>query len=211
MYGKQIVFSYHRNRFLFWAIHATYRMAMPDISRRVCTRWSTVRKQSKMSSRRSRPLAPGTILLVLVASAGIASAALFSGLIPDFRYGVHMQSPTATYSGYLAINYVGIYHYVHAVPVCRTAFPPCVAHDEALFLLNAKNGTIRLIFYCGSGIKYYCDNPSQLPFRDGACLHVKGTLLEPSEWPSHQFNTSMHFDGDLYVIDSQTLPEISCS
>jgi hypothetical protein len=165
-----------------------------------------------VSSRKPRPLSIGTILLVLVASAGIVSAALLGGLVPGFRYGVRTQSPTATYSGYFSINYVGVYHYVHAVPVCRTAFPPCLAHDEALFFLNAKNGTIRLVFYCGiSVVPYYCESPSDLSFGDGACLHVRGTLIEPSKWPSDQFSPSIGFEGDLYVFENQTLPATSCS
>jgi hypothetical protein len=165
-----------------------------------------------MSARQPRPLSIGTILLVLVASAGIVSAALLGGLVPGFRYGVHTQSPTATYSGYFSINYVGIYHYVHATPVCRTAFPPCLTHDEALFFINSKNGTIRLVFYCGiSAAPYYCESPSELSFSDGTCLHVRGTLIEPSKWPSDQFYPTMHFDGELYVFENETLPQSSCS
>jgi hypothetical protein len=170
------------------------------------------RKQWEMRKRKPRPLTIGTVLLVLAASAGIVSAALLGGLVPGFRYGMRTQSPTATYSGYFSINYVGIYHYVHAVPVCRRAFPPCLANGEVLFFMNAKNGTIRLVFYCGSTLApYYCESPSDLSFNDGTCLHVRGTLIEPSKWPSSQFSPSMSFDGDLYVFENQTLPETSCS
>jgi hypothetical protein len=167
-----------------------------------------------MSNRKRRPLSVGTVLLVLVASAGIVSAAVFGGFVPGFRYEVYrsVQTPTATYSGYFDINYVGIYHYVHAVPVCRSGFPPCMASGEVLFYMNAKNGTIRLVFYCGSNLApYYCESPSDLPFNDGACIHVRGTLLEPSKWPSDQFYPTMHFDGELYVFENQTQPEASCS
>ena len=166
----------------------------------------------KSNKKKPRLLTLGTVILVMGASFGIISAAIFGGIVPGFEYGgVYTHSPTATYQGYLSINYLGVYHYVHAVPICRTAFPPCHAPDEALFYLNAKNGTIRLIFYCGNIVKYYCESPSQLPFSDGTCLHVKGTLLEPSKWPSDQFSPSMHFSGDLYVFQNQTLPETSCS
>jgi hypothetical protein len=174
----------------------------------MCTR------QSKMSARQPRPLSIGTILLVLVASAGIVSAALLGGFVPGLRYGLntHAQSPTTTYSGYFSINYVGVYHYVYAIPVCRTAFPPCLASGEVLFFMNAKNGTIRLVFYCGSSLApYYCESPSDLPFNDGTCLHVRGTLIEPSKWPSDQFSPTMNLDGELYVFENQTLPETSCS
>jgi hypothetical protein len=163
-------------------------------------------------NKKPRLLTLGTILLVLAALVGAFSAAFFAGLIPGFEFGaVYTHSPTATYSGYFSINYVGVYHYVQAVPVCRNAFPPCLSSDEALFYLNAKNGMIRLIFYCGGPVKYYCDSPSQLPFSDGACLHVKGTFLEPSKWPSDQYSPLMHFEGDLYVFENETLPEASCS
>jgi hypothetical protein len=164
-----------------------------------------------VSTRKPRPLTIGTILLVLAASAGIVSAAIFGGFVPGFRYGARTQSPTMTYLGYLSVNYVGVYHYVQVTPVCRTAFLPCPANDEALFFLNAQNGTIRLIFYCGSGVPYYCESPSELSFSEGACLHVKGTLIQPSKWPTGQFSPSMRFDGDLYVFENQTLPELSCS
>jgi hypothetical protein len=163
-----------------------------------------------MNSRKPRRLTIGTILLVLAASIGIVSAALLGGFIPRSRYGVHTQPPSVTYSGYFSINYVGVYHHVNAVPVCRTAFPPCLTKDEPLFFMNAKNGTIRLMFYCGV-IPYYCESPTQLSFSDGTCLHVKGTLIEPSKWPTNQFSPSMHFNGDLYVFENQTLPKASCS
>jgi hypothetical protein len=164
------------------------------------------------SGRKPRLLALGTILLVLAASLGVISIAFFGGFIPGVEYGgMYTHSPTATYQGSFSVNYVGIYHYVQAVPVCRTVFPGCIASSEAVFYMNARNGTIRLIFYCGSMVKYYCDSPSQLPFSDGTCLHVKGTLLQPSKWPSDQFSPSIHFSGDLYVFQNQTLAETSCS
>jgi hypothetical protein len=165
-----------------------------------------------MGSRNPRLLTLGTVLLVLAASIGVVSAALFGGIIPGFKYGgIYTHSPTASYSGYFSINYVGVYHNVQATPVCRTVFPPCLTRSEVVFLLNAKNGTIRLIFYCGGPVKYYCENPSQLSVSDGECLHVKGTLIEPSEWPGNEFSPRMQFDGDLYVFENQTLPETLCS
>ena len=154
----------------------------------------------------------GTVLLVVVMAIAVISAGIFGGIIPGFEFGgLYTHSPTVTYSGYFSINYVGFYHYVQAEPVCRTAFPPCLASGEALFYMNAKNGTVQLVFYCGSIVKYYCESPTQLPFGDGACLHVKGTLIEPSKWPSNQFTPSMHFNGDLYVFENETLPETSCA
>jgi len=165
------------------------------------------------SSRKPRLLTLGTILLVLSASVGLTSAAIFAGFTPGLKYGgIYTHSPTATYQGYFSINFVGVYHYVHAVPTCRTASPPCATPDEALFYMNARNGTIRLIFYCGSAVKYYfCESPSRLPFSDGACVHVSGTFIEPSKWPGDSFSPRMHFKGDLYVFQNETLPQISCS
>ena len=163
-------------------------------------------------NKENRPLNLGTVLLVVAMSLVAISAAFFGGIIPGFEYGgVYTHSPTATYSGQFSINYVGVYHYVQAVPVCRTASPLCLSSDATLFYMNAKNGTIQLVFYCGSIVKYFCESSSQLPFNDGACLHVKGTLLEPSKWPSDQFTPSMHFNGDLYVFENETLPETACS
>jgi hypothetical protein len=154
----------------------------------------------------------GAVLLVLGASLGLTSAAIIAGIVPGFEAGgVHRLSPTATYRGYLGVDYQGVYGYVEAVPNCRTGFPPCFTSDEALFYLNTENETIRLIFYCGGLVKNYCESPSQLPFSGGACIHVKGTFLEPSQWPSEKFSPSMHFRGDLYVFENQTLPKGACS
>jgi len=164
------------------------------------------------SNRKPNLLTLGTVLLVVVTLLAVISAAFFGGIIPGFEYGgVYTHSPTATYSGYFSISYVGVYHYVQATPICRTAFPPCIASDEALFYMNAKNGTIRLVFYCGSVAKYFCDSPSQLQFSDGTCLRVKGTLLKPSKWPSQQFSPTINFEGDLFVFENETLPQSACS
>jgi hypothetical protein len=163
-----------------------------------------------MSRRKPRVLTIGTVLLVLAASTGVLSAALYGGFVPGFKYGVSTQSPTTTYLGYFSASYVGIYHYIRAARVCRASFPPCLAHDEVVFFLNAKNGTVRLLFYCGAA-KEYCVSSDQLSFSEGACLHVKGTLIQPSKWPSNEFYPNMHFDGDVYVFESQTLTEDLCS
>ena len=162
-------------------------------------------------NRKRHLLTLGTVLLIVVISLAVISAAFFGGIIPGFEFGgVYTHSPTATYSGYFSISYVGVYHYVRATPVCRTEFPPCIASDEALFYMNAKNGTIRLIF-CGGVAKYFCESPSQLQFTDGTCLRVKGTLLKPSKWPGQLFSPTMNFEGDLYVFENETLPKIACS
>ncbi|MGA2460020.1 MAG: hypothetical protein ABSF82_01165 [Candidatus Bathyarchaeia archaeon] len=154
-----------------------------------------------------------SILLVAAASTGLISAAMSGGIVPGVP-GVgeaSTHSPTATYQGYLGATYHGLYQYVEATPLCRNAFPPCMAPDEAVFYLTSKNGTIRLVFYCGAFSLDYCDSPSQLPFSNGTCLQVKGTLLQPSKWPTNQFNPTMHFNGDLYVFENETLPGTSCS
>lgn len=147
-----------------------------------------------------------TILLVLAGISGILAAATIGGVLPGSQSSTH--SPTETYQGYLAVSYQGTYHYVVAVPLCNVLICPA---SETVFYLNTSKGTIRLIFYCGRFSIDYCYSASQLPFGDGACLYVKGTLLEPSKWPSDRFSPSLHFQGDLYVFENATLPETSCS
>jgi hypothetical protein len=157
------------------------------------------------TSRKLKLLILGTILLVVGASFGFMSAAIIEAIVPVFKVA-HINS--RSYQQYMLVSYQGIYHYVTATPICTTGFASCTGSNQTLFYLTTENATIQLIFYCGN---YYCDSPSQLPFNDGTCLHVKGTLLEPSEWPSDQFSPSMHFEGDLYVFGNQPLPETSCS
>jgi hypothetical protein len=157
------------------------------------------------TSRRRKLLTLGAILLVVGASLGFMSAAIIEAIVPVFKVA-HTNS--RSYQGYMSVNYQGIYHYVTAIPICTTGVASCTESNQTVFYLTTKNATIQLIFYCGNN---YCDSPSQLPFSDGTCLQVKGTLLEPSEWPSDQFSPSIHFDGDLYVFGNQPLPATSCS
>jgi hypothetical protein len=157
------------------------------------------------TSRRRKLLTLGTMLLVVGASFGFMSAAIIEAIVPVFKVA---HTYFRSYQGYLSVNYEGIYRYVTAISTCNTGFTSCAESNQTVFYLTTKNATIQLIFYCGN---YYCDSPSQLPFSDGTCLHVKGTLIEPSMWPSDQFSPSMHFDGDLYVFENQTLPKTSCS
>ena len=71
-----------------------------------------------------------TVLLVIGASLGLMSAAITAGIVPGFEMGgVHSHSPTATYQGYFSVGYTGVYHFVHAEPLCRTTFPPCMAPE----------------------------------------------------------------------------------
>jgi hypothetical protein len=147
-----------------------------------------------------------TFLLIIVGISGLLSAAAIAGVLPGSQSSVH--SPTATYQGYFAVSYQGIYHYVVAVPFCAVLICPA---SETVFYLNTRNGTIRLIFYCGAFSIDYCYSATQLPFGDGTCLYVKGTLLQPSKWPSDKFSPPMHFNGDLYVFENETLPAASCS
>jgi hypothetical protein len=144
-----------------------------------------------------------SVVLVLATSLGLVSAAMLGG--------VYRHSPTATYQGYFSISYRGVYHYLDAEPICRTNLPPCLVSSEAVFYMNTENGTIRLVFYCGKIVQDYCTNASQLPFGNGTCLHVKGTLLKPSRWPSNQFSPFIHFEGDLYVFTYEIIPSASCA
>jgi hypothetical protein len=148
-----------------------------------------------------------TILLVLDGVLGLSAAAMIVGILPGFHgRGDFFPNAAATYQGYVSISFQGVYHYVIASPIC-TGSTHC-PNSENVFFLDAKNGTIRLIFYCDNN---FCEDPSQLAFGDGTCLHVKGTLIEPSEWPSHEFSPFMNFAGDLYVFESNALDAASCS
>jgi len=172
------------------------------------------------SRKKSRILSPSTVLLVLAAAAGLMGTAITEGIVPGFVIGgVYSHSPTITYQGSLAVSYVGVYHVVQAKPICNSAFPPCFATNETVFFLSARNGTIRLVFYCGktmeglttvTGWIDLCSDTSQLQFGDGVCLQVKGTLLEPSSWPNEQYLPSMRFDGDLFVFSYHQVLQANC-
>jgi hypothetical protein len=160
--------------------------------------------------RKGKNLSWISILLVLTASIGLVSSAMW-GILPGFQGGIYWHSPTSTFQGYLSVNYTGIYGQVSARRLCRLSFPPCLAPDEDVFYLNTGNGTVRLVFYCRSitnlmtTVYGYCSNASQLPFGGGACLYVKGTLIVPSEWPTSQFTPALSFTGDLYVFQYEPL------
>jgi len=114
---------------------------------------------------------------------------------------VSFQSPTATHTGYFSVGYTGVYNYVDAQPICALSFPPCLVGSEVVYYLTTSNATIRLIFYCGAG---YCWNAQQLPFKEGDEIHVKGTLLQPSDWPTNEYQPTLRFFGDLYVFNYTT-------
>jgi hypothetical protein len=170
--------------------------------------------------KKSRILSPSTVFIVLASAAGLMGAAITAGIVPGFVIGgVHSQSPTVTYQGSVAVNFVGVYHAIQAQPICNSAFPPCFAANETVFFLSTRNSTIRLVFYCGktmeglttlTGWVDLCSDTSQLQFGDGACLHVKGTLLEPSSWPNKQYLPSMRFDGDLFVFSYNQVLQANC-
>jgi hypothetical protein len=80
---------------------------------------------------------------------------------------------------------------------------------EWVFTLDSSNGPVRLLFYCGlkasstvslriqaivKQYDHYCTEPSELPFKDGDWIHVRGTLIAPSQ-------LSGRFIGDLYVME----------
>jgi hypothetical protein len=116
---------------------------------------------------------------------------------------VPFHSPTATHTGYFSVAYTGVYHYVEAQPLCSKTFPPCWVSNEAVFYLVTGNGneTVRLVFYCGPLQLDYCNSPQQLPFHDGDWIYVKGTLLQPSDWPTSKYQPTLQFTGDLYVFN----------
>lgn len=167
---------------------------------------------------KSRILSPVTVLLVFAAAAGLMASAIIGGIVPGFVGGYYSHSPTITYQGSFDVNYVGIFHVLQAEPICNSAFPPCFATNETVFFLNAGNVTIRLVFYCGTtkngftiaGLYDFCSKASDIQFDEGTCLHVKGTLLQPSSWPSKQYLPLMRFHGDLFVFTYNQVPHASC-
>ena len=169
--------------------------------------------------RKSTVVSPVTVLLILAAAAGLMASAIIGGIVPGFIDGVYSHSPTVTYQESLAVSYVGIYHVAQAEPICNSAFPPCFASNETIFFLTSGNGTVRLVFYCGTtrnglttvtGWVDLCSNPTQLQLEEGTCLQVKGTLLQPSSWPSKQYLPPMQFIGDLFVFTYAQVPQGSC-
>jgi hypothetical protein len=172
------------------------------------------------SGKKSKILSPVTLFLVLAAAAGLMTTAIMEGIVPGFVIGgIYSRSPTITYQGSLAVNYVGVYHVIQAQPICNSAFPPCFAANETVFFLSTRNGTIRLVFYCGktmqglttiTGWVDFCSNASQLQPNDGVCLHVEGTLLQPSSWPNKQYLPSLRFDADLFVFSYTQVPQATC-
>lgn len=145
--------------------------------------------------RKSSILSVASVSITIVAILSLFSAMSANG-------PTTFRSPTATHSGYFSVSYTGVYHYVDAQPLCAQNFPPCLAPtSEAVFYLTTENATIRLVFYCGLD---YCSNAQQLPFKDGAEIHVKGTLIRPSDWPTNQYQPTLRFFADLYVFNYTT-------
>jgi len=146
-------------------------------------------------NRKASPLSFASITITLV-----AILSLFSVItnIPNSS-AVSFRSPTLTQTGYLSVGYTGIYHYVDAQPLCAQSFSPClVPSSEVVFYLTTENATIQLIFYCAAG---YCYSAQQIPFKDGDRIYVKGTLLQPSDWPTNRYQPTLRFFGDLYVFN----------
>ena len=170
---------------------------------------------------KSKILSPVTVVLVLAAATGLMASAIISGVMPGFVIGgIHSHSPTITYEGSVAVSYVGYYQVIQAQPLCDSAFPPCFEANETIFMLSTRNETIRLVFYCGTTMKSLttltgwvdmCSNVSQLQITAGICMQVKGTLLQPSSWPSRQYLPLLRFDGDLFVFSYNEVPAATCS
>ena len=137
-----------------------------------------------------------SLIVAITAALGLVSAVL------NATSTVSFLSPTATHTGYFAVSYTGVYHYVTAEPVCSMIFPPCWTPSEVVFYLTTENETaVRLVFYCGPD---YCYNPQQISFHDGDRIYVKGTLIRPSDWPTSKYQPVLQFIGDLYVFNYTT-------
>jgi hypothetical protein len=152
---------------------------------------------TRVKRNKASPLSFASVVLTIVAILSLFS--IWAANIPT----VSFRSPTATHTGYFAVNYTGVYHYVDAQPLCAQSFPPCLApSSEVVFYLTTENATIRLVFYCGVG---YCWSAQQLPFKEGDEIHVEGTLIRPSDWPTNEYQPTLpRFFGDLYVFNYTT-------
>jgi hypothetical protein len=144
------------------------------------------------TNRKASPLSFASITITLVAILSLFSVITANSSTVSFR------SPTATHTEYLSVGYSGVYHYVDAQPLCAQTFPLCFVGSEDVFYLTTQNATIQLVFYCGAG---YCYSAQQLPFNDGDRIYVKGTLLQPSDWPTNEYHPTLRFFGDLYVFN----------
>jgi hypothetical protein len=138
-----------------------------------------------------------SLILMITAILGVVSVGLNTGNTSTISF----HSPTATHTGYFSASYTGVYHYVEAQPLCSKNFPPCWVPSEVVFYLTTENETVRLIFYCSAG---FCYSAQQLPFHEGDRIYVKGTLLQPSDWPTNKYQPTLEFVGDLYVFKYAT-------
>jgi hypothetical protein len=116
----------------------------------------------------------------------------------------------AEHSGYLSQEFNGTFHAER-----------WLGAGELVFWLDSQEGRVRLLFYCGAensssstqenlGVRgqgmtlavnvnikqydHYCADPSEVQFKDGDWIHVRGTLIVPSQ-------LSARFIGDLYVME----------
>lgn len=138
-----------------------------------------------------------SLLLMMAATMGLISESMYN-------VGVQWHSPTMTYQGYLSVEYSGIYRYVEAIPTCSKAFPPCFDAYPLVFYLETDNGLlVRLILQCGLED---CYRANQVPLTGGTRIHVKGTLIEPSQWPAPTYEPRLYFVGDLYVRQYSSMP-----
>lgn len=135
-----------------------------------------------------------SLMLAITAALGLLSAVLYSVNPPT----VPFHSPTATHTGYFSVSYTGVYHYVTVQPLCSQSWPQCWVPSETVFYLTSENATVRLVFYCGQD---FCSSAQQLPFHEGDRVYMKGTLLQPSEWPTSNYHPALQFIGDLYVFN----------
>jgi hypothetical protein len=142
-------------------------------------------------------------------ASGLLAICLLSW-IPFLGSPGNLAAINAEHSGYLSQEFNGTYH-VNWWPNVK----------EWAFWLDSQEGQVRLLFYCGAentttstqdnlgimgqgvtlGINvnvqhydHYCADPSEVLFKDGDWIHVRGTLIVPSQ-------LSAKFIGDLYVME----------
>jgi hypothetical protein len=116
-------------------------------------------------------------------------------------YIMRPSPKTREYTGYLNQEFNGTYH-------------ADLVGSDWVFYLETDRGLVQLTFYCGSyvsaynsiGIEVkrytgYCSSEAELPLKSGEWLHVRGTMLVPSDWHGY----GLEFLGDLYVFDYCTV------
>jgi hypothetical protein len=153
-----------------------------------------------------------TALLLLVCVIAPANQFLFQGHI---WYYTTRNGWNGVYYGRMGVEGTGVYY---AANILTRGKP-----DVVFYLVTqaaSGNALLRLIFYCKNGTLAivppknltkqasgfvdggytFCDNPTQIPFRQGTAISVKGTMISPSQWTPYVSTPDFDFYADFYVM-----------